>query len=234
MPKKVQIAIPKPCHENWQDMTPTQKGRLCASCQKEVHDFTKLTDREVSAMIKNNSSSCGRFLASQLERDLVIPKEKSSFWVAASAAVVSFIGLGNYEAVAQETHPTEQHETQKKEHSDNNKSVKDSKEITGIVTDIEDIPIPGVNIKNLNTSSQTQSDFDGVFSINVSEDDVLEFTYIGMETKNVTITKDNIHNHKLSDSVKIEGSTTIIGDVVIYRTFFGRIFNSIGNVFRRH
>lgn len=231
MPKKVQIAIPKPCHENWQDMTPTEKGRFCASCQNEVHDFTKLTDREVSAIIKRNSNSCGRFLVSQVNRDLVVPKEKSSLWVAASTVVVSFIGLGNYEAAAQETHQTEQHETQKNENASTNKSYRESKDITGIVTDIGDLPIPGVNIKNLNTSSQAQSDFDGVFSINASEDDVLEFTYIGMETKNVTITKDNIHNHKLSDSVKIDGA--IIGEIVIRRPFFGRIFHSIGSVFRK-
>ena len=71
------ITIPKPCHEDWNKMTPDQKGAFCGSCQKSVYDFTKKTDEEVSEILlkSNGSKICGRFNAEQLERpiDLNVP-----------------------------------------------------------------------------------------------------------------------------------------------------------------
>lgn len=232
MPKKVQIAIPKPCHENWQDMTPTEKGRFCASCKKEVQDFTKLNDKTL-LLLKKDKNICGRFLASQTNRDLVVPKEKSSLWVAAGAAVVSFIGLGNYEAVAQETHPTEQHATQKSEEADKIDEYSESRRITGIVTDTSNTVLPGVTVKNLSTKAQTQCDYDGIFTIIATKGDIIELTYIGKEMMKFTVTESNTYNFKLIDDK--EESEVLIGSyIVMPRTFFGRIFHSIGNVFRRH
>lgn len=237
MPRKLQIAIPKPCHENWQDMMPTEKGRFCASCQKEVQDFTRLTDREVSAIIKRDSNSCGRFLTSQVNRDIIVHKEKSSLWVAASAAVISFIGLGNYEAAAQESHPTEQHESEKSENAATNKSYRESTEITGIVTDADGLPIPYAKVRNLNESTIVQTDFEGVFTIAAKKGDILEFTYTGMKIKKVTVTKMNKYNIQLNDGYESSDDDNIeyvITGGYAPRTFFGRIFHSIGNVFRRN
>ena len=45
--QKLQLSIPEPCHENWQEMTPTQQGRFCKACAKEVIDFSMMTDTEV-------------------------------------------------------------------------------------------------------------------------------------------------------------------------------------------
>ena len=36
------IEIPKPCHESWAEMTPTEQGQFCSSCQKCVTDFTSM------------------------------------------------------------------------------------------------------------------------------------------------------------------------------------------------
>jgi hypothetical protein len=40
--QKLQISIPEPCHENWHTMTPTQQGRFCNACAKEVVDFSMM------------------------------------------------------------------------------------------------------------------------------------------------------------------------------------------------
>ena len=63
------ISIPEPCHENWADFTPTQKGAFCGSCQIDVVDFSNKTPDEVKAILKENAGKhmCGRFRKSQLD-----------------------------------------------------------------------------------------------------------------------------------------------------------------------
>lgn len=50
----MKISIPQPCHENWNDMLPAEKGRFCQSCQKCVLDLTKMTDREIIETLKQD------------------------------------------------------------------------------------------------------------------------------------------------------------------------------------
>ena len=45
--QQLQLSIPEPCHQTWREMTPTQQGRFCNSCAKEVIDFSTMTDTEV-------------------------------------------------------------------------------------------------------------------------------------------------------------------------------------------
>ena len=53
------------------------------------------------------------------------------------------------------------------------------KTVSGTVTDQNDIPLPGVNILVKGTTSGTQSDFDGNYSITAISGDVLVFSYFG-------------------------------------------------------
>lgn len=66
------VSVPKPCHENWDDMTPTQKGKHCFSCQKTVVDFSKMSDRQIIRYFQQSKgSTCGRFSNAQLNRPIV-------------------------------------------------------------------------------------------------------------------------------------------------------------------
>lgn len=78
MGKKIQLTIPTPCHENWEAMTPVDKGRFCAACQKQVMDFSNMNDRQVVEFFKKPStgSVCGRFMPNQLQRDMEIPVKR--------------------------------------------------------------------------------------------------------------------------------------------------------------
>lgn len=63
------ISIPKPCHEDWDAMTPNEQGRHCGSCAKTVVDFTGMSDEEVKHFFLNKSERvCGRFMPAQLKQ----------------------------------------------------------------------------------------------------------------------------------------------------------------------
>jgi len=78
MSKKLQLSIAEPCHENWDDMSPVATGKFCGSCQKQVVDFSTMSDRQVAGFFKKPStgSVCGRFMSDQLERDIEIPRKR--------------------------------------------------------------------------------------------------------------------------------------------------------------
>jgi len=78
MRKHIQLNIPRPCHENWDQMTPVDKGRFCGSCQKQVVDFTTMNDSQLVAFFRKPStgSACGRFMQDQLDRSIDIPKKR--------------------------------------------------------------------------------------------------------------------------------------------------------------
>ncbi len=71
------LHIPKPCHQDWNEMTPTQQGAFCRSCQKEVIDFTAMTDDEVLQFLNKNNEKklCGKATASQVNRLNIVINE---------------------------------------------------------------------------------------------------------------------------------------------------------------
>jgi hypothetical protein len=62
------LSIPEPCHENWNEMLPRDKGAFCAACSKVVIDFTNLSDDDVKNYFLHNrgQQTCGRFKNTQL------------------------------------------------------------------------------------------------------------------------------------------------------------------------
>lgn len=76
---KIKLAIDDPCHEKWKNMTPTGQGRFCASCQKEVVDFTGMSDSAVFEFFRDRQagSVCGRFMKDQLQRDIEVTRKRS-------------------------------------------------------------------------------------------------------------------------------------------------------------
>lgn len=226
MKRKISISIPKPCHENWQEMTPVEKGKFCGSCQKAVYDFTRSSDREIIVKFNSESNICGRFLSNQLNRDLVIPKERNGIWI---AGILSFLSIVNQEIFAQEKVKLEQSEKKVSEETFVH-NFKTEKKISGTITDNINF-LPAVNIINKRTQYQTTSDFNGNFEIIAQKSDEIEFQYLGMENKTVIIDSQEHVTIFMKDSITGE-VTAMVGGVFFRKTFFGRIFHSIGNIFR--
>jgi len=70
MKRYYSLRIPEPCHEDWNQMTPSDKGRFCSSCAKTVIDFTVMNDQELGEFLKLNHGKniCGHVKQSQLDR----------------------------------------------------------------------------------------------------------------------------------------------------------------------
>tara|TARA_R110001583_G_scaffold10179_15_gene47395 strand:+ start:4 stop:3120 length:3117 start_codon:yes stop_codon:yes gene_type:complete len=74
-------------------------------------------------------------------------------------------------------------------------NVEVQRKITGVITDVNNIPLLGVNIAVEGMSSGAISDFDGNYNIEVSSDDsVLVFTYIGMKSVRIIAGQQSIIN----------------------------------------
>ncbi len=77
--KAIQIVIPTPCHESWDEMTPVDGGRHCAHCNKRVIDFTQSSDAELyKAITSAYGEICGRLLTTQINRPISIPYQPHS------------------------------------------------------------------------------------------------------------------------------------------------------------
>ena len=65
------------------------------------------------------------------------------------------------------------------------------KTITGTVTDDTGLPLPGANVIIKGTSTGTQSDFDGNYTISANVGQTLTFSYVGFDTKEVKVGAQN-------------------------------------------
>jgi len=208
---KIKISILEPCHENWLEMTPTEKGKFCSNCQKNVIDFTKASDREILLEYNKNEHLCGRFRASQLYRTLILPKEKKSIWMIATASVIAFLGLGNQTAKAQGKPRIEQTDNKLLKEKVKEKSKKELLTYKGTLYDSQNYPLEGVNVKVKRTKVETKTNFDGEFTITAKKGAILIFQSPGL----ITV------EFKLGDQYKIKvqmKNEFITGDVVIVKT----------------
>lgn len=77
MNKKLTLSIADPCHEDWDKMSDDAKGKFCGACQKQVVDFTGMTESQLVAFFRKPAGSvCGRFRVEQLDQQMNIPKKR--------------------------------------------------------------------------------------------------------------------------------------------------------------
>jgi len=83
--------------------------------------------------------------------------------------------------------------------------------ISGTVKDKNGIPLAGVNILEKGTSNGTQSDFDGKFSIAVSSNSVLVFSYVGFKNQEIKITNQTKLNVSLIENFSQLDDVVVVG-----------------------
>jgi len=82
--------------------------------------------------------------------------------------------------------------------------------VTGtVVSSLDGTVLPGVNVIVKGTTEGTTTDFDGKFSMNVSSDDTLLFSYVGFKTQEVSV------GNKTLFSISLEEDASQLDEVVI-------------------
>ena len=61
------------------------------------------------------------------------------------------------------------------------------KTISGTITDENSLPLPGVNVIIKGTTTGTQTDFDGNYTVTASTGQVLVYTYVGYKKTERTV-----------------------------------------------
>ncbi|MDO5608326.1 MAG: von Willebrand factor type A domain-containing protein [Capnocytophaga sp.] len=99
-------------------------------------------------------------------------------------------------------------------------------EVSGIVTDVQGVALPAANIiEKGNSSNSTSTDYDGKFSIKIEKGKILIFSYIGMLTKEVKVTHNQLN-------VQLEEDSRILEEVVVtgYGATQKKVSAMVGNV----
>ena len=109
--------------------------------------------------------------------------------------------------------------------SDFTNEIKQQHEVRGTLIDPSGVPLPGANILEKGTTNGTQSDFDGNFTLNVSNPNaILVISYIGFVTQEISL------NGLSTMTVQMEESAAQLDEVVVVGYGVQKKVNLTGSV----
>jgi len=182
--KSFQLKIEEPCHENWNAMTNSEQGRFCQSCEKEVIDFTHLSDRAIAQTFKKAKGNvCGRFHDFQLNRP--IAHEPTIYQNTKLKAIgLMFSGLLMSSQLAGQTTSNSQIQT---EQTDNLSSKAQSTDVVPNILKISGQTRPKVLLAGVSKKSFISINDNGVVLIHLSDETgKFEFTIDKNEIKDIS------------------------------------------------
>lgn len=83
--------------------------------------------------------------------------------------------------------------------------------VTGTVTDGDGTPLPGANVIVQGTTNGTQTDFDGNYTLNVDDDAVLVFSYLGFTTQEIAVNGNSVINATLQEDAAALDEVIVTG-----------------------
>jgi hypothetical protein len=234
--QKIQLSIPEPCHQNWDKMNPTEQGRFCNACAKQVVDFSSMSDTQVLNYFSTlkDEKVCGRAYPDQLERAITQPKEpkKRLFWYWNYITMLFLFFSKSNNAKAQGGVKVVMESQLKSKTSPDITNtlqgrvggiVVSSNVIKGKITDNSGEPIAGVTVKIKDSKTAVITDENGFYKIEVhSKFDKLQISAVGFQTKEITLTGLNTN-----DIIMSKMEMQMLGEVVVT----GAIFITDGNYY---
>lgn len=214
------ITIPKPCHQNWQQMTPAEYGRHCDHCCKTVVDFTAMTNAQVIDYLSSSAKVCGRFSQNQVEsinKQLVVNELSARNrwkWTAIAFSLLSTISAIKASAQSKPV-PVEQGQADKKDKPDNvilGKVIPNHfKTVSGCISDENNMPLPGATVKAYNSSVGTLTDANGNFKLQVPVNTLqITVSSIGYRTQQVDLTSADPYQVKLHLEPMLLGEPAVV------------------------
>ncbi len=85
------------------------------------------------------------------------------------------------------------------------------KSISGVVTDQNGLPLPGVAVVIVGTSTGTQTDFDGNYSITAQTGQQLRYSYLGQKTVTKTVGAESTMNIQMEDDAEALEEVIVTG-----------------------
>lgn len=207
------IKIPVKCDENWDSMSHTSRGMLCSRCKIEVIDFTDWKTEDIVTYVqKSNTKVCGKLLSTQSHTSYKSSLKNKLYFSKLRVGLI-LSGLLFTKFVKAEFHI----ENMVYEHfNEQQKDLKDSITIKGIVIDESRRPLSGVNIYNILTKESSSTDDKGRFIFKFSNEQNfkflrLSFSYVGYDIKEVIY--DLSKNARLK--VELTEARHEIGEVIV-------------------
>ncbi|AXG71032.1 TonB-dependent receptor SusC [Kordia sp. SMS9] len=216
------LQIPEPCHEDWNKMSATDKGKFCHVCTKEVVDFSADSDETILKYFSKNGNICGRFHETQLNRKIIADRKKRHHWLSYAASLLLPMTLFSQETksseqknpkteqVAAPTYKSLNISSLDRKVTQNVTVQNDSITVQGTITDDTGLPLPGANVYQKGTYKGTTTDFDGHYKLTAQKGATLVISYIGYETKEVKISVSTIHVQlEVVDALEMLGAVVV-------------------------
>ncbi|RNI30302.1 carboxypeptidase-like regulatory domain-containing protein [Rufibacter immobilis] len=223
--RRLTLSVPKPCQENWQDMTPQNQGRFCQSCATTVVDFSTMTNAEIVAFLgKANGRVCGSFHLQQLGQEFLLrtSTQRNRTWRAVALGIATW--LSTKPVYAQETVAPPAIEQNPSLAAANiapqsQQPVPDSlATIRGkVISGDGAAPMPGVTVMWKGTTDASPTNAEGVFTISIPPDIpedqlILSVSFIGYSTQELRL-KEILKQKNLV--IRLNPDARTIGEVVV-------------------
>lgn len=142
MDKKLNLYAP--CANSWDKMEAAGQNRFCRQCNKEVVDFTSMTDEQVISYFKQHTNVCGRILPSQLGINLTEKKPNRSLPYLTKRVAALLLAFLTFKGVSAKTNKKKADTVQLS--TGEKRAVEDSTKIIVSVNANHGIPISGAEI----------------------------------------------------------------------------------------
>ncbi|HEX4850396.1 MAG TPA: carboxypeptidase-like regulatory domain-containing protein, partial [Puia sp.] len=196
MSSSVRLHVPVPCHESWENMDPTNSGRYCAACMKDVIDFSEMSDEQIFHYFKKgNGNICGRFYVDQLNRPIQKMPERSGWlkyigqilipaMIFSSRSYAQGKAKMNVESIASSFLKGDTTILGENGFGNQKYPIKNSNyKVEGRIINDKGEGIPFATIKSLSTKNSSVSDEHGYFQISTNNNQVsIQISSLGCES----------------------------------------------------
>lgn len=233
------ITIETPCQENPDHFDKTKNGGFCRSCQKEVIDFSDMSDEEIRAYFSktNSRNFCGSFRESQLKN--YESSKRRSYSLLKMVTIGSLLTVSPVTIMAQQKETPKTHQSQTGQKENPEVISPEFRTIKGrILWRPDSSAIIGATVLLEGTKIGAITDLDGYFSFDIPssvKEQWLVFSYYGMKTerRNLHFLPDETLIVTLEEDLEVLSEVIVVGGACVhYKTFSLRNWFGVRSVWR--